>query len=840
MAVTPNRTASRWSQLVSICASISDALDLEQLLWGVVGKMGPFFHGDSCAVFLKRRGRLVPFAWAGFPEAPSPELAPVSSRDLHPYVDRLLAPARCWHFMSASMAAGGQTVGYLVVCSQDEARPPYGREDREMLKLLAHRVAVSVVAIEALERAHGQQEALARISASLAGEVEVRKIADTAVDLAVQELGADGAIVWIAHLEERELELLASEGFAEEVTAQVRKLSFDAPALASLTATTQKIQAVENVEKLSEAQATTKRLFALTGMRSVFDVPLVARERLVGVLSYAKRVPHRWPTGERVLIKTLADLLAAAIFNAQLYEESERRRLLAEAVIDNSPVAIAVIAGPDHRYVVVNAARERIGGALRGKLVGRTVEELFPDLVRGPVLQAIERVYRTGETVVVPEFHYDFGPPAGARDLSLLYAPLRGPGGQVEAVISLMLDISEQLSSRRQLEELTSRLKSANEQLVQASIRANELATLAGQHAAELEATISNIADAIFACDLEGKITFINGAGLEMIGDHGAGELRNLVDYITALQPRHVDGQPIRRQDLAISRALRGEVVRGEEEIVYDSRLQRDRYILASGAPVRDPQGRFLGAVQVLSDITRLKELDLLKDQFITVAAHEIKTPVTAIKGFAQTLARAPDACAPKYRKALETMVQQSDRIDALVRDFLDVSRMRWGRVKLSLEWIDLTALVAEAVARKAATAAKHRLVVTRKDPAGVLGDRERLNQVLENLLDNAIKFSPRGGEVEIQLLREERRAVVSIRDQGVGIPKERQAHLFERFYRAHIGTHYDYGGLGVGLYISREIVRQHGGDVWFESEEGKGSTFYFSLPLAPDQVRRP
>lgn len=102
------------------------------------------------------------------------------------------------------------------------------------------------------------------------------------------------------------------------------------------------------------------------------------------------------------------------------------------------------------------------------------------------------------------------------------------------------------------------------------------------------------------------------------------------------------------------------------------------------------------------------------------------------------------------------------------------------------------------------------------------------------NLLDNAIRYSPRGGEVEVRVTRDGSSAVVSVRDEGMGIPTERQGNLFERFYRAHIGTPLDYGGLGVGLYISRETVREHGGEMWFESEEGKGSTFFFRLALAP------
>ncbi len=833
MTATAKSAASRWAQLVSLCAALPDTLNSQELLEAVVRSTAAFFGSDCAVAFLQRDSRLSPVAWVGLPESLPADFQVGATDNPRRQIDAALAPRRCRRFTSAPMVVGDKTIGELALCSTAAGSPAFTAEEREMLRLLAHHVAVAVRDARQLERAHGQQSAMSRIAAALAGEVEVRKVAQTAVDLAVAELGADGVVVWVARQEERQLELLASRGFEPDVISQVTRLAFDAPTLASLTATTRTIQMAETLDQLPWGMEKTRRIFEKEGMQSVVDVPLLARGRLMGVLSYAKKEPHRWQEGERLLVTTLADLLAAGLLNAQIYEESERRRLLAEAIIDNSPVAIAVIAGPEHRYVVVNAARQRISGVPREKMLGRTVAEIFPDLVKSAVLEAIERVYRTGENVTVPEYHYDFGPPAGAKDLSLLYAPLRGPRGGVEGVISLMLDVTEEVAARRELEEVTSRLRAANEQLVQANLRSGEMATLAQQRAAELEATLANIADAVFVCDPKGKVTLVNSAAQEMIGAETSGELHTLVDYIAALRPRSADGQPIRREELAISRALRGEVVRGLEEIVYDSRLQRDRYVLVSAAPVRDSEGHYLGAVEIFSDITRLKELDILKDQFITVAAHEIKTPVTAIKGFAQTLARAPDACTPRYQKALETIVQQSDRIDALVRDFLDVSRMRWGRVKLSPERIDLAALVAEGVRRKAATAPKHHLVITRQDPAWVSGDRERLNQVLENLLDNAIRYSPHGGTVEVRLCREAARAVVSIRDQGVGIPKERQAHLFERFYRAHIGTPHDYGGLGVGLYISREIVRRHGGDIWFESEEGKGSTFYFSLPLA-------
>ena len=830
-----SRTSSRWNSLIALCAALPDILDLSQLLDLAVHKTAEFFDARFCAVFLKENGLFRPAAWAGPVSQPLEEIAFESDRDLRRYVERVVPADRGLRVMNAPLISGGERVGELVIASALDGRR-YTSLDRQMLELLAHRLVFAVRDARFLEKARVERQALARIAAALAGDVELQKVAETAVGLAISELGADGAGVWKVGTEERTLRLLEMSGFGPELPREYDRLSFDAPTMASRAAATGEIQIAESLEQLPDSAVTTRRVFQAAGMQSVVAVPLLARGKLVGVLGFACKTPHRWASDELVLIKTLADLLASAICNALLYEESQRRRLLAEAIIENSPVAIAVMAGPEHRYVLVNAARERIFGLPREKQIGRTPPELSPGLAGSPVLELIDRVYRTGENATIPEYHFEFGPPVGARDLSLLYAPLKGPSGQIEGVVSLMVDITDQVAARRKLEELSAGQKAANEQLVQANLRSTEMTELAQQRAAELEAIIANIADAVFVCDPRGKILLINNAGLQMIGVERISDLHTLADYLRAARVRFLNGSPVPEEELAISRALRGEVVRGMEEIIYDASAGRDRYILVSAAPVRDAKGNPLGAVEVHSDITRLKELDLLKDQFITVAAHEIKTPVTAIKGFAQALLRTPDACAPKYHRPLETIVQQSDRIDSLVRDFLEMSRVRWGRTEVTLSRIDLTALVVEVVDRMAAASRKHRLLVSRKDAAWVEGDRERLEEVMVNLLDNAIKFSPQGGDVEVRVVREGDRVVVSVTDHGVGIPRDRQSHIFDRFYRAHIGTPFDYGGLGVGLYMSREIVHRHGGEMWFESEEGRGSTFYFSLPIAEDQ----
>lgn len=393
---------------------------------------------------------------------------------------------------------------------------------------------------------------------------------------------------------------------------------------------------------------------------------------------------------------------------------------------------------------------------------------------------------------------------------------------------------AEQVAARRELEMMTLQLKRANEQLTEANVRSMRMAKLAQDRATELQAILDNIVDVVFFCNPEEQITFMNAMGTTVMGEEDdVGRATSLENYLAAHNSRYPDGQSVPREESVVRRALGGEVVRGMEQVVYDPRLGQDRYVLLTSAPVHDPRGRLLGAITVRHDITRLKELDLLKDKFMAVAAHEIKTPVTSIKGFAQSLLRSAEEFPARHRRSIEAIVRGSDRIDALIKEFLEVSTMRWGRMSPPRDRVDLTGLVGEVVGRQARLApAAHRLITLKKDRAWVMADRDRLDQVLTNLLDNAVRYSPDGGTVEVSVARGEGSVTVSVKDDGMGIPLESQPHIFERFFRGHLGTPQDYGGLGVGLYISREIVRRMGGDMGFSSLPGEGSTFHFTLSL--------
>src|SRR5204863_236780 len=205
-----------------------------------------------------------------------------------------------------------------------------------------------------------------------------------------------------------------------------------------------------------------------------------------------------------------------------------------------------------------------------------------------------------------------------------------------------------------------------------------------------------------------------------------------------------------------------------------------------------------------------------LRDEFLSIASHELKTPITSIKAFAQLLNRQADLPAnERLRRGLQTIVKQSDQLTTLINELLDVSRIESGRLALDLEPIDLSELLPEVIGPMLMLAETHPIQVEIPPPSPVvLGDRERLRQVLVNLLENGIKYSPEGGAIEVWAGTDAGRALIAVRDHGIGIPADQIPRIFERFYRARNAAMPHYSGLGLGLHISHEIARRHGGDL--------------------------
>ncbi|MFL5416295.1 MAG: ATP-binding protein [Myxococcales bacterium] len=258
-----------------------------------------------------------------------------------------------------------------------------------------------------------------------------------------------------------------------------------------------------------------------------------------------------------------------------------------------------------------------------------------------------------------------------------------------------------------------------------------------------------------------------------------------------------------------------------------------NRWIRRSSTPVRSESGAYLGRMFVYMDVTAEKQLDRERSEFLTVAAHELRTPLTPLSMYLQGIERRLARGLPIEPELVVKARRQVGRLSRLVEDLLDVSRLESGRLTLSRDRVALDQIVSEVVSDFRAAAPQHEIVL-RRPTRGVqaMGDRERLEQVVVNLVQNAIKYSPQGGRVEVSVERNGSQARVTVTDEGIGIPKDEQRHIFERFFRAQNATTRNYGGLGIGLYVSNEIVERHGGAFEVVSEPGKGTTFGFTIPL--------
>ena len=269
--------------------------------------------------------------------------------------------------------------------------------------------------------------------------------------------------------------------------------------------------------------------------------------------------------------------------------------------------------------------------------------------------------------------------------------------------------------------------------------------------------------------------------------------------------------------------------------------LERPRYrsLVRETAPVKGPAGDYLGRLVVYTDVTEQRELDQQRADFLTVAAHELRTPLTPLSMYLQSIERRLSRGQSIGRDLVGKARRQVDRLGKLVEDLLDISRLESRRLHFGSSDVELNELVDDVVADFRAQARHHDIVFHRTGaPVLVQGDRERLEQVLVNLMANAIKYSPKGGQIQVSVAREEKEARVSVRDPGIGIPLEEQPRLFQRFFRAANATTRNFGGLGIGLFVSREIVQRHGGRFEVQSEEGQGSTFIFYLPLSPRSLQ--
>lgn len=239
----------------------------------------------------------------------------------------------------------------------------------------------------------------------------------------------------------------------------------------------------------------------------------------------------------------------------------------------------------------------------------------------------------------------------------------------------------------------------------------------------------------------------------------------------------------------------------------------------------------------MVRDITERKKLESHKDEFMGIVSHELKTPVTSLKAFAQVLqSRFQKKGDIKSADYLAKMDAQINKLTVLIGDLLDVTKIEDGRLQFHEDVFSFDKLISEIVEEVQRTTQRHRLIVKSISKKSIRGDKERIGQVVTNLLTNAIKYSPHTDKIIITIDSNETVVTLCVKDYGVGISQEKQVQIFERFFRVSGNEEQTFPGLGLGLYISKEIIERQGGRIWVESQKGNGSMFCFSLPISPSR----
>jgi len=234
---------------------------------------------------------------------------------------------------------------------------------------------------------------------------------------------------------------------------------------------------------------------------------------------------------------------------------------------------------------------------------------------------------------------------------------------------------------------------------------------------------------------------------------------------------------------------------------------------------------------EVKKDIEERIEADKKKDEFISIASHELKTPVTSLKAYTQILqATFDEEHNAQAAQMLSKMDKQIDKLTTLIVDLLDVTKIDKGELVFEMEDFDFNKLVEEIAEEMQRTTKSHKIVVELNPCDPVKADRNRIGQVIVNFISNAIKYSPDGHEIIIKTFCENNKVSLSVQDDGIGIPKEEHSNIFKRFFRVSGKSNYTFPGMGLGLYISSEIIKRHSGRIFFDSEEGKGSNFSFEI----------
>ena len=648
---------------------------------------------------------------------------------------------------------------------------------------------------------------LQAVTAALVAARYPLHVAEAVTREGLAAVGAAGGVIALLSEDGLSLNILYTVGDLEELPPSFPPIAIDAPGPLAEAARTQQPIWLASPEALAERFPVLLPGSPVARYRSWAALPLLVQGQVLGVLGLGFGELQTFGPKDREFILTLARLCAQAIDRSRIYEAEQRARAEAERAQERvynilERITDAFLALDwEGRIVYANRRFEALTRRRREESIGHSLRDVFPEVTR----TAFPQRYQQMKAKQLPESYEIFYVPLDIWEVRAYPSP--------EGLSLFGADITARKRAEAEREQLLAEVQ---------------------RRAAELDTIIQSMADGLIIFAPDGHLMRANDAVYNIVGLSPEQRALSMPEQMALLKPQLAGGEMLTAPGGVLDRALKGESLHGVVVTLHPD-PERSVWISVSAAPIRSSDGQLLGTVLTLTDITRLHELQEQRDDILRAVSHDLRSPLSAILGQAQLLLRQLEKAGltePPHASA-QSIVAVANRMNALIQDLVDSVRSESGQLKLERRPVDLISFVRNLKRQQATAMDTGRIEI--EGPEGlppVDADPNRLERVLINLFSNALKYSDPGTPVTVTLAQRNGEIVTSITDRSRGITPEDLPRLFQRYTKI-AGERGPREGLGLGLYITRQLVEAHGGRIWVESEVGKGSTFSFSLPIA-------
>lgn len=508
----------------------------------------------------------------------------------------------------------------------------------------------------------------------------------------------------------------------------------------------------------------------------------------------------------------------------QLNTKLSESKLSFRNLIDQAPIATMLVTGDNFIITMINTSMLELIGK-DSSIIGKPLFEELPELKGQRAAEMLIETFKYGKS------HTDYSNPVllnrrGTLEkgfFNFTYTPFI-ENGKVTGVIDMAVEVTPQVLAIDERDKIIFEKSELEETLRKSEQR--------------LQGILDTMAEGVGVIDLQGQLIYANPMAQQILG-LSESIIKDRTYDDPQWQNLRLDGTPLPSEEHPMA------IMLSTGKPVYDHEIgvqppERDRfYISINAAPIFDKEGNLSGGIGTFMDVTTRRMITQGKDDFISIASHELKTPVTSLKASLQLLQRSHEKLSAENRdKLLNQSIISLDKLSHLITDLLDTSRIEQGHLKLDkksfiLEELfeDCRAIIAQNTPQK---------IIFEGDTSYILeADHQQIGQVMANFITNAIKYAPESENIIIRADKMDNNEIkISVIDTGPGIPPQKLKHLFERYYRTNYHGQ-KFTGLGLGLYISAEIIKNHGGQIGVDSEEGKGSIFWFTLPLKEQAIQR-